>query len=219
MGLFRKTSNWLRGKKDEAETWIEDKDAQNQAEQEVKRQEKAVREFEEGCAKLVAMRNAVQDRVDARQKQIASLEKAARAYLNHDDEEKAAACAEQMAKAEELLTTAKVDLKRHNQNVTAAEAELSRARDSLQEAKQLAEQIVSFVHIMKGRELSSKAVDNSGLAQLKAMRERQEVAEGKMDALETIRGGREETLAENLVKGAGVSINDRARDILERLKK
>ncbi len=218
MGIGRKIANWLMGKKDETEAWIEDSDRPNQARQEVKRQEKAVKEYEEAYAEILAMKNKAAAKVKDLEGQLSALEQAAGVYLDRGDEAKATACAEQMAGIEAQLEAAKTDLTAHTQNVARAETEWKRAQKSLEESRRLSDQIVSSHHVAQGRKLSSKAFDGSGLSQLRAMRERQEAAEGKMDALETIRGAKDEGSVESLVTGAGKSTDQRAQEILAKLK-
>jgi len=218
MGIGRKIANWLMGKSDEAEAWIEDADRPNQARQEVKRQEKAVREYEQAYAEILAMKNRTAAKVKDLEGQLAALEQAAGVYLDRGDEAKATACAEQMAGIEAQLAAAKTDFTAHEANVARAETEWKRAQKSLDEARRLSEQIVSSHHVAQGRKLSSKAFDGSGLSQLRTMRERQEAAEGKMDALETIRGATDSTSTEALVQGAGKSTDVRAQEIIAKLK-
>ncbi|MBU0515371.1 MAG: PspA/IM30 family protein [Proteobacteria bacterium] len=218
MGIGRKIANWLMGKKDETEAWIEDADRPNQARQEVKRQETAVRDYEQAYAEILAMKNRTAAKVKDLEGQLSALEQAAGVYLDRGEEAKATACAEQMAGIEAQLEAAKTDFTAHEQNVARAETEWKRAQKSLDEVRRLSEQIVSSHHVAQGRKLSSKAFDGSGLAQLRAMRERQEAAEGKMDALETIRGATDSTSTEALVQGAGKSSDVRAQEILAKLK-
>ena len=218
MGLGRKLANWLTGKKDDLEEYVEDMDRPNQARQEVKRQEKAVRDYEGAYAEILSMRNRTQEKVSDLERQMAQLEQAAGAYLERGDEAKAVACAEQLAGLEGQLAAAQQDLTAHQDNVARAEEQWKKAQRSLDQARRLAEQIVSSHHVNEGRKLTSKAFDGSGLSKLDAMRERQKTQELKMDARESIEGAKAGASVEGLIEGAGKSSDARAAEILAKIK-
>ncbi|MBF0507342.1 MAG: hypothetical protein HQK57_00240 [Deltaproteobacteria bacterium] len=218
IGFGRSLANWIMGKKDSVEDWVEDSDRPNQAMQEVKRYEKSIKEYEERYAEILQMYNAADREAKRLEGLIRQLENAATGYDSSGNQDKALECANKIVQLEQDLEVVRADMAEHKKNVDIAQTNWKKAITGKDEAERIARQIKSTHNVNKGREITSKHFDGSGLNKLKEMRERQVAQTQLLDAKDQISTASKEDSMESLIAGAAPGADAQAQTVLARIR-
>ncbi|MBF0476035.1 MAG: hypothetical protein HQK59_09420 [Deltaproteobacteria bacterium] len=218
IGFGRTLANWVMGRKDNMENWVEDSDRPNQAMQEVKRFEKSIKEYEQRYAEVLQMHNAADKEVKRLEGLVKQLEDAAAGYDASGNQEKALDCVNKIVQLEHDLEVVRVDLAEHKKNADITQANWKKATSGKEEADRIARQIKSTHNVNKGREITSKHFDGSGLNKLKDMQERQAAQTQLLDAKDQISTASKENSVESLIAGAAPSADVQAGAVMARIR-